>query len=50
MDESRCHGVLQNGCDCLTRINQLAGQGAGIGFMHFAVEVLADQSGKDFLL
>jgi hypothetical protein len=50
MDGSRRHGVVQNGCDRLTRIDQLAGQGAGIGFIHFAVEVLADQSGKDFLL
>ena len=48
MDGSRRHGVVQNGCDRLTRIDQLAGQGAGIGFIHFAVEVLADQSGKDF--
>lgn len=47
MDGGRRHEVVQQEGRRLKLIDKWAGQGVGLGFMHFAVEVVPDQAGEE---
>ena len=48
MDGGGRHEVVQEDGRRLKMIDQLAAKGVGLGFMHFGVEVIADQAGAEF--
>ncbi|TWU20410.1 Trehalose utilization [Novipirellula galeiformis] len=48
MDGGRRHEVVQEAGRRLKVIDQWVQKGVGVGFMHFGVEVLADQAGGEF--
>ncbi len=48
MDGGGGHEVVQEEGRRLEMIGKLAKQGVGLGFMHYGVEVLPDQAGKEF--
>lgn len=48
MDGGRRHEVVQEDGRRLKLVDQWTKQGVGVGFMHYGVEVLADQAGAEF--
>ena len=48
MDGGGRHEVVQEQGRRLKIVDQWASQGVGLGFMHYGVEVLADQAGEEF--
>ena len=48
MDGGKGHEVVQEGERRLKMVDQWAKRGVGLGFMHYGVEVVADQAGKQF--
>ncbi len=50
MNVRRAHEAVQNGGDHLNRIDNPTGRGAGLGFIHFIVDIIADKTRKDFLV
>lgn len=48
MDGGKGHEVVQEEGRRLKIIDALAKKGVGLGFMHFGVEVVTDQAGKEF--
>ena len=48
MDGGKRHEVLQEEGRRLKLVDALAARGVGLGFMHYGVEVLADQAGEEF--
>lgn len=48
MDGGRRHEVVQENGRRLKLVDQWASKGVGLGFMHFGVEVIADQAGSEF--
>lgn len=48
MDGGRRHEVVQEEGRRLKIVDQWASKGVGLGFMHFGVEVIADQAGEEF--
>jgi hypothetical protein len=48
MDGGGGHEVVQESGRRMKLVEELASNGVGIGCMHFAVEVVADQAGKEF--
>ena len=48
MDGGRRHEIVQENGRRLKLVDGLVGKGVGVGFMHFGVEVLADQAGEEF--
>ena len=48
MDGGRRHEVVQENGRRLKLVDPWASKGVGLGFMHFGVEVIADQAGSEF--
>lgn len=48
MDGGKGHEVVQEGERRLTLVDGWAKRGVGLGFMHYGVEVVPDQAGKQF--
>lgn len=48
MDGGGRHEVVQEDGRRLKIIDQWASKGVGLGFMHYGVEIIADQAGKEF--
>ncbi|MCY2997870.1 MAG: ThuA domain-containing protein [Planctomycetota bacterium] len=48
MDGGGGHEAVQESGRRLKKIDELAGKGVGIGCMHYAVEIVSDQAGKEF--
>ena len=48
MDGGGRHEVVQENGQRLKRIEKWANRGVGLGFMHYGVEVVADQAGEEF--
>lgn len=48
MDGGRRHEVVGEDGRRLKIVDEWASKGVGLGFMHFGVEVIADQAGKEF--
>lgn len=48
MDGGKGHEVVQEGDRRLKMVDEWAKRGIGLGFMHFGVEVVPDQAGKQF--
>ncbi|MDG2220677.1 MAG: ThuA domain-containing protein [Rubripirellula sp.] len=48
MDGGKRHEIVQENGRRLTVVDEWAKQGVGLGFMHFGVEVVADQAGDQF--
>jgi hypothetical protein len=48
MDGGGNHEVVKDGGKRLKQVDQWASKGVGLGFMHYGVEVVAEQAGKEF--
>jgi len=48
MDGGGGHEAVQESGRRLNKIDELANKGVGIGCMHYAVEIVPDQAGKEF--